>query len=162
MVPEGSAIARIDGVTNAVMVEAAPVGNLAFEGPGAGAGATASAVCADIADIARGGANLPFIVPVARLKTKHAAPMSRHAGMYYVRLKVRDKAGVMAAVTALLAKHEVSIESLLQHGRAPGEAVSIVMTTHECGEATMRAALDEIAGLEAVLAKPNFIRIETF
>lgn len=162
MVPEGSAIARIDGVTNAVMVEARPVGKLAFQGPGAGSGATASAVAADIADIARGAANSPFIIPAARLKTCHAAPMSRHIGMYYVRLKVRDKAGVMAAVTAILAKHEVSIESLLQHGRAPGEAVSIVMTTHECGEATMRAALDEIAKLDTVLAKPNFIRIETF
>ncbi len=101
-------------------------------------------------------------MPVGKLKAKYTASMSRHVGMYYIRLKVRDKAGVMAAVTAILAKHEVSIESLLQHGRAPGEAVSIVMTTHECREQTTRAALDEIGSLPSVLAKPNFIRIETF
>jgi len=162
MVPSESAVARIEGVTNAVMIEAAPVGNLAFEGPGAGAGATASAVAADIADIARGSFNLPFIVPTGRLKGRQSAPIARHMGMSYVRLRVRDKAGVMAAITAILAKHEVSIESLLQHGRAPGEAVSIVMTMHECPEATMRAALAEIGALESVLALPNFIRIESF
>jgi homoserine dehydrogenase len=162
LVPIGAPIARIDGVTNAVMVEASPVGNLAFEGPGAGAGATASAVAADIADIARGSFNLPFIVPVSRLKPKRPAPMARHFGMYYVRFAVRDQTGVLAAITAVLAKHEVSIESLLQHGRAPGEAVAVVMTTHECEEATMLAALGEIAALKAVLARPNFIRIESF
>jgi homoserine dehydrogenase len=162
MVPAGSAIARIDGVTNAVMIEAMPVGNLAFEGPGAGAGATASAVAADIADIARGSFNLPFIVPTASLKSRQSAPMAHHAGKHYVRLRVRDKAGVLAAITAILAKHDVSIESLLQHGRSPGEAVSIVMTTHECQELTMRAALAEIGALESLLAAPNFIRIETF
>jgi homoserine dehydrogenase len=162
MVPAGSAIARIDGVTNAVMIEATPVGNLAFEGPGAGAGATASAVAADIADIARGNFNLPFIIPATSLRSRQSAPMAHHVGKYYVRLRVRDKAGVMAAVTAILAKHEVSIESLLQHGRAPGEAVSIVMTTHECQELTMRAALTEMGALESMLAAPNFIRIETF
>lgn len=162
MVPADSAIARIEGVTNAVVIEGAPVGNLAFEGPGAGAGATASAVAADIADIARGSFNLPFIVPVAQLKSRQAPPIARHMGMSYVRLRVRDRAGVMAAITAVLAKHEVSIESLLQHGRAPGEAVSIVMTMHECPEATMRAALAEIGALDSVLAPPNFIRIESF
>ncbi|MFO1187495.1 MAG: homoserine dehydrogenase [Alphaproteobacteria bacterium] len=162
MVPANSAIARIEGVTNAVMVEGSPVGNLAFEGPGAGSGATASAVAADIADIARGSFNLPFIVPVARLKARQASPIARHSGMSYVRLRVRDKAGVMAAITAVLAKYEVSIESLLQHGRAPGEAVSIVMTMHECPETTVRAALDEIGRLDSVLAPPNFIRIESF
>jgi homoserine dehydrogenase len=88
--------------------------------------------------------------------------MARHVGKYYIRLRVRDKAGVMAAITAILAKHEVSIESLLQHGRAPGEAVSIVMTTHECREATTRASLAEIGALDSVLAAPNFIRIESF
>ncbi|MFZ1989957.1 MAG: homoserine dehydrogenase, partial [Alphaproteobacteria bacterium] len=160
LVPKGSPIARIDGVTNAVMLEGDRVGALAFEGPGAGAGATASAVAADIADIARGARGLPFIVPVAKLKASKPSPMARHKGMYYVRLRVMDRAGVLAAITAILANHDVSIESFIQRGRAPGEAVSVVLTTHECAEETMQAALKEIDALHTVMGKSNFIRIE--
>jgi len=162
MVRVGTPIARIDGVTNAVMLDGDRIGELAFEGPGAGAGATASSVAADIADIARGGRSLPFIVPEAKLKPVQRAPMAGHIGMYYVRFRLMDRAGVMAALTAVLAHHEVSIESIIQRGRAPGEAVSVVLTTHECTEATMQAALAEIDGLPTVMGKSNFIRIETF
>jgi homoserine dehydrogenase len=142
------------------MIEGDRVGQLAFEGPGAGAGATASAVAADIADIARGARGMPFIVPVSKLKPSKPSPMALHVGMYYVRLRVMDRAGVLAAITAILAKHDVSIESFIQRGRAPGEAVSVVLTTHECSEKTMRAALAEIDGLPTVMDKTNFIRIE--
>ena len=161
MVDTASAIARIDGATNAVVVEGQPVGTLAFQGPGAGSGATASAVVADIADIARGNRNLPFIVPVVQLQGRASASFAEHVGRFYLRLKVEDRAGVLAAIAAALAQHEVSIESLLQHARAPGAAVTIVLTTHECREGVMQSALLDITKIDSVRAQPTLIRIET-
>jgi homoserine dehydrogenase len=87
--------------------------------------------------------------------------MERHRGAYYVRLMVVDRPGVIADVTAALRDEEVSLEAMLQRGRAPDEAVPVVLTTHETEEAAMRRALGRIAGLDAVLEPPRMIRIET-
>jgi homoserine dehydrogenase len=73
---------------------------------------------------------------------------------------VLDRPGVIADVTAILRDHAVSMESMLQRGRAPGEAVPVVVTTHDCEEAQMRAALGRIAALETVVESPALIRIE--
>lgn len=162
MVPLTAPIAHVDGVLNAVMVDGDRVGSLAFEGPGAGAGATASAVAADIADIAKGHSHPPFILPAASLRRSGSAPIADHEGMGYIRLQVRDEPGVLAALTKILAAKGVSIESMIQRGRAPGAAVTVVLTTHECKEGVLRLALDEIGALPSVLEPPNFIRIETF
>ena len=97
---------------------------------------------------------------VVALLTQDAVPMDRHVGAYYLRLMVVDRPGVIADVTAVLRDHGVSLESMLQRGRAPGEAVPVVLVTHDCEEAAMRAALARIAALGAVLEKPALIRIE--
>ncbi len=81
-------------------------------------------------------------------------------GAYYLRLMVVDRPGVVADVAAVLRDHGVSLESLLQHGRSPGEAVPVVLITHDVREADMRAALGRIAALDAVLEPPALIRIE--
>jgi homoserine dehydrogenase len=86
--------------------------------------------------------------------------MAAHEGRYYIRLLVLDRPGVMADVSAVLRDHEVSIESLLQRGRNPGQAVPIVLVTHETREAAMRGALDRIASLQSVTEAPRMIRIE--
>jgi len=86
--------------------------------------------------------------------------MDRHVGAYYLRLMVLDRPGVIADVTGILRDHAISLESMLQRGRAPGEAVPVVLTTHDCEEAAMRAALSRIGALGAVLEKPALIRIE--
>jgi homoserine dehydrogenase len=86
--------------------------------------------------------------------------MERHVGAYYLRLMVLDRPGVIADVTGILRDNDISLEAMLQRGRAPGEAVPVVLTTHDCGEASMRAALARIAALEAVLERPALIRIE--
>ena len=86
--------------------------------------------------------------------------MAAHEGCYYIRLLVLDRPGVMADVSAVLRDHEVSIESLLQRGRNPGQAVPIVLTTHDTTEAAMRGALDRIASLPSVTEPPRMIRIE--
>ena len=87
--------------------------------------------------------------------------MERHRGAYYVRLMVVDRPGVIADVTAALRDEQVSLESMLQRGRAPDEAVPVVLTTHETEEALMRRALDGIARLNTVVEPPHMIRIET-
>ncbi|MEK0083370.1 homoserine dehydrogenase [Benzoatithermus flavus] len=160
MVPAEAPIAQVEGVFNGVVVEGDRVGSVVHEGRGAGAGPTASAVVADIVDIAR-GLRLPvFGVPASGLADHPIAPMTAHRGCYYIRLMVVDQPGVLADISAVLRDHNVSIESLIQRGRNPGQAVPIVLTSHDALEADMRGALQRIGALASVLEPPRMIRIE--
>ena len=89
-----------------------------------------------------------------------SVPMSMHYGAYYLRLMVVDRPGVIADVTAILRDAGISLESMLQRGRSPGEAVPVVLVTHETRESAMREALVRIERLNAVMEKPALIRIE--
>lgn len=160
MVPAPAPIAQVDGVLNGVVVEGDHVDAVVHEGRGAGAGPTASAVVADIVDIARGLRVPTFGVPAAALADHAIASMAAHEGCYYIRLMVLDEPGVLADISAVLRDHAVSIESLIQRGRNPGQAVPIVLTSHETTEAAMQGALDQIAVLPSVLERPRMIRIE--
>ena len=160
MVPAAAAIARVDGVFNAVVAEGDFVGRVMMEGRGAGAGPTASAVVADLIDIARGRFTPVWGAGSAALKSEASVPMEKHIGAYYLRLMVVDRPGVIADVTGVLRDSDISLESMLQRGRAPGEAVPVVLTTHETSEASVRAALARISALDAVVEKPALIRIE--
>jgi homoserine dehydrogenase len=160
LVPVGTPIAHVEGVFNAVVAETDYAETNVFEGRGAGAGPTASAVVADLVDIAR-GANVPtFAVPASRLADLPVSPMASHVGAYYIRLMVVDKPGVIADVTAILRDNDVSLESMLQRGRSPGETVPIVLVTHETREENMARALAKIAALATVTEPPCMIRIE--
>ncbi len=162
MVRLGTPIAQVDGVFNAVVIDGDFVDRVVHEGRGAGERPTASAVVADIADIAR-GRNVPtFGVPVATLRAVPAAPMSEHRGAFYVRLMVLDRPGVFADIAAILRDHDVSMEAVLQRGRAPGEPVPVVMTTHETAEAAMVRSLATIGELASCAEPPRMIRIEPF
>jgi homoserine dehydrogenase len=160
MVPGTAPIARVDGVFNAVVAEGDFVGRVMLEGRGAGAGPTASAVVADLIDIARNRLTPVWGAAGAALSTAPSIPMSNHVGPYYLRLMVVDRPGVIADVTAILRDMGVSLESMLQRGRSPGEAVPVVLVTHETKESAMRAALDRIAALPTVMEEPTLIRIE--
>ncbi|MEE9139322.1 MAG: homoserine dehydrogenase [Alphaproteobacteria bacterium] len=160
MVPNRAAIAYVEDVDNAVVAEGDFVGDVMFEGPGAGAGPTASAVVADLIDLVRGRRLATLGLPVETLAKVPAAPMERHRGPYYIRLMVLDRPGVIADVAAAMRDEAISVESMLQHGRAPGEAVPVVLTTHETEEASMNRALARIAQLETVVEPPRMIRIE--
>ena len=153
-------IASIEGVFNAVVADGDFVGSIMTEGQGAGAGPTASAVVADLIDIARGGGRATFAVPAAGLRRLVSLPMERHEGSYYLRLMVVDRPGVIADIAAALRDEDISVEAMLQRGRAPGESVPVVITTHETREASMTRALKRIAEIEAVLEPPRMIRIE--
>lgn len=162
LVPKNAPIASVDGVFNAVAVEGDFVGQTMFEGRGAGAGPTASAVVSDLVAVARGHGLPAFVVPAAQLTERPGSPIERHRGAYYLRLMVLDRPGVIADVTAALRDEHVSLESMLQHGRArgPDDTVPVVLTTHVTEEAAMRRALKRIAGLAMMREKPILIRIE--
>jgi homoserine dehydrogenase len=162
MVPRSTPIAVVDGVYNAVVAEGDFVGRVVLEGRGAGALPTASAVAADLVDIAAGRRVAPFGVPTAELRAFPGVPIERHHGAYYIRLMVVDQPGVIADVAAALRDEHVSMESMIQRGRAPGEAVPVVLTTHATVEAAMRRALKKIGALDSVLEPPHMIRIEDF
>ncbi|WP_425065787.1 homoserine dehydrogenase [Reyranella sp.] len=162
MVALDTPIAHIEGVFNAVVVEGDFVGTTMFQGRGAGQGPTASAVVADLVDVARGRHMPAFVVPADRLAIKKASPIDRHVGAYYMRLMVQDRPGVIAAVSGALAKERISLESMLQRGRSESGEVPVVLTTHETEEAAMRRALARIAKLGAVAEEPCVIRIEKF
>jgi homoserine dehydrogenase len=114
MVPKSSAIAQVMGVTNAVTIDADAVGELTLIGPGAGGEATASAVVADIADVARGIVRPTFGVPASAMRASERVEMQRHEGGYYIRLTVHDRPGVAAGVAQRMAEREISLESILQ------------------------------------------------
>ena len=160
MIPASSPLAQVDGVFNAVEAEGDFVGRVMLSGRGAGAGPTASAVVADLVDIARGRTTPVWGAADAALSSLAAVPMIAHRGCYYLRLMVVDRPGVIADVTAALRDAGVSLESMLQRGRSEGEPVPVVLVTHETDEASMRTALATIAALDAVMEPPALIRIE--
>jgi homoserine dehydrogenase len=165
MVPKSSAIAQVMGVTNAVTIDADAVHELTLVGPGAGGTATASAIVADIADIARGVRTAPFGRPVATLATTPYAPMQLHKGGYYIRLSVYDRPGAAAAIATRMAERAISLESIVQRrrkgaGPEPSGAVPVVLITYATHEATIRQALDAVVADGYIAEKPQVIRIE--
>lgn len=164
MVRKGRPIASVDGVFNAVVADGDFVDTTMYEGRGAGAGPTASAVVADLIDLARGTAPPVFGIASTQLRQLPTLPMERHACAYYLRLLVLDKPGVIADVSAVLRDADISMESMLQRGRAEGEGepVPVIIMTHETSEASMQAALTRIAALDATLEPPQLIRIVDF
>ncbi|MCW6509177.1 homoserine dehydrogenase [Lichenifustis flavocetrariae] len=167
MVPKSSAIAQVMGVTNAVTVDADAVRELTLIGPGAGGEATASAVVADIADIARGVRSAPFGRPVAALVPTAPVPLQRHEGGYYIRLNVEDRPGAVAAIAARMAERGISFESIVQRqpfGKAaditPVRAVPVVLITYATTEEVIRQAIEAIMQDGWVTGRPQSIRIE--
>jgi homoserine dehydrogenase len=164
MVPKSSAIAQVMGVLNAVTVDGDAVGELTLIGPGAGGEATASAVAADIADIARGVVTPAFGRPVAMLEEAERIPVQRHEGGYYIRLSLEDRPGAMAAIATRMGEQKISLEAIMQKGRpakgAASTAVAVVLITHATSETAIRAALDLALADGFVTQKPQVIRIE--
>lgn len=169
MVPRASAIARIDGVLNAVAIDGDAVGEVVLVGPGAGGNATASAVLGDIADIAR-GIHVPTLGrPVGELTPYTAARMRLHEGGYYIRLAVYDRPGAFAEIARIMAVEGISLESIVQRDRTrkSGEAGAhadapqpVILITYETTEAAVKRALATISEQNVVAGTPQMIRIE--
>ena len=158
-------LAHVDGATNAVVAEGNFSGRLLFQGAGAGDGPTASAVVADLIDIARGqimGGEIgaPFSVPVAELEALPAAPSGHRLGRAYIRFIVADRPGVLAELTAAMRDAGVSIESLIQKGRAGADGeVLVAMVTHEGPESAVSEALRLLDGSPSLACPPLVMQI---
>ena len=157
LVPFDHPLAHVDGATNAVVAEGNFSGRLLFQGAGAGDGPTASAVVADLIDIARGELGPAFSVPVSELEALAPADTGHRLGRAYLRFMVADRPGVLAEITAALRDAGVSIESLIQKGRA-GEAgeVMVAMVTHEGPESAVTEAVRLLDG-SASLSEPPLV-----
>ncbi|MES0882330.1 homoserine dehydrogenase [Roseibium sp. SCP14] len=169
MVPKTSAIARIDGVLNAVAVDGDYVGEVVLVGPGAGGDATASSVVADIADIARGDETPVLGMPAADLKDYQRARMRLHEGGYYIRLSVYDRPGAFAEIAHCMGEAGISLESIVQKRHADGEAPTrydeavpqpVILITYETTEVAIKEALEVIMSKGVVSEQPQMIRIE--
>jgi homoserine dehydrogenase len=160
MVRSSTPLADVDGAFNAVQVDAGAAGPFFFEGRGAGASPTASAVIADLMDIARGSIGPAFGIPANELRTIEPAQAGAASSAFYLRFEVLDLPGVLAEIAGHLARSRVSIESMIQRGRAHGEPVSIVMITHDTAQNAVERALKAIATSDKVRARPCMIPME--
>ncbi|HEY7808235.1 MAG TPA: homoserine dehydrogenase [Croceibacterium sp.] len=160
LVPQHHPLAAVDGATNAVVAEGNFSGRLLFEGAGAGDGPTASAVAADIIDIARGDIGAPFSIPVAELEQREAADSGHRTSRAYLRFTVTDRPGVLAEIATAMRDGGVSIESLIQQGRPEeGGEVLVAMVTHEGPEANVAQALQLLEGSASLTEPPLVMRL---
>ncbi|MBF0446646.1 MAG: homoserine dehydrogenase [Magnetococcales bacterium] len=167
LVPDTSMVASVEGVFNSVFVHSAYAGTTMYHGRGAGEKPTASAVVSDLVEIARNervgarGRVAGLSVLTEYLRPLSILDMNELEGEYYLRLAVNDCPGVLAEVTTVLAKFEISIDAIRQKGRSQKEAVPLVIVTHKTTEKRIQDGLKELEKLESVREKPRFIRIET-
>jgi len=155
LVARSHPLAHVRGATNAVVVEGNFAGRLLFEGAGAGAGPTASAVVADIVDIARGNRTAPFSVRVSDLAEMAVAEAGHRQSRSYLRFMVTDRPGVLAEITAAMRDAGVSIESLIQQGRPEeGGEVLVALVTHEGPESAVAEALRLLEGSPSLTEAP--------
>jgi len=159
LAPLNHPLSLTSGVLNALFIEGRRIGRIFIQGPGAGAGPTAAAVAADIADVMTGARRPVFQRPAETLKLFAKLDASRHSSRAYIRILVRDQPGVIAAVSETIAEAGVSIDSFLQKPVEDAGGVPIVLTTHEAPESVLRDAVERIAGLDAVVAPPRMLRI---
>ena len=160
LVPQEKMIAKVDGVMNGISVVGDKVGETMYYGAGAGGDATASAVVANIIDIARKGKGSPMLgfekqpgekitlMPKENIQTK-----------YYLRLEVADKSGTLAKVATIFGNNSISIENMMQKPLKDSKA-NLLLTTHTCVEKDILKAIKELENSGVVLTKPNMIRIE--
>jgi len=165
MVPESALLANVEGVMNAVVVDGDAVGQTLYYGAGAGSQPTASAVIADLVDVAR------LITADPEHRVPHLAfqhdrmvdtpvlPIEETVTSYYLRLRVTDEPGVLADVTRILADLDISIDAASQRG-ADDEDATVVLMTHRCVERDVRAAIGRIEALPASRGPVVMLRVE--
>ena len=165
LIPESRPIATVDGVLNAVMVNGNAVGDTLYVGAGAGAGPTASAVVADIVDLAR------TIDADASARVNHLAfdqvdntevlSMDDVETAYYLRIPVQDKTGVLASIASILSERGINIEAIIQKEPKDDEALAqIILLTHSIVERTMNDAMTAIEALDSTVGEVTRIRVE--
>jgi homoserine dehydrogenase len=167
LIPQSSLLASVDGAMNAVAVTGDAVGPTLFYGAGAGQMPTASAIVADLIEIAReirrgrAGRVAPLSYMPGKIEPKPLVPLGDLVTRYYLRFTAVDRPGVLAHITAVLGEHEIGIESVIQKGRGGvTESVPVLVQTHSVREIAVRRALEIIDRLPDVTAPTCLIRIE--
>ncbi len=160
LIPQDKMIAKVDGVMNGISVVGDKVGETMFYGAGAGGDATASAVVANIIDIARKGKGSPML-GFENQPGEKISLMSKEniQTKYYLRLEVADKSGTLAKVATIFGDNSISIEAMMQKPLKTQNA-NLLLTTHTCVEKDILKAINELENSGVVLAKPAMIRIE--
>ncbi|MFV2029606.1 homoserine dehydrogenase [Neisseria sp. S1] len=167
LIPESRLLANVNGVMNAVRVDADMVGETLYYGPGAGSLPTASAVVADIIDISRlitadSGNRVPYLAfQASEVKAQRMLDMDEIISSYYLRVEADDKPGVLGQIANLLAKENVSIEALIQKGVIDKTNAEIVILTHSTIEKQIKNAIAEIEALDSVNTPVVMIRMES-
>ena len=160
LVPQEKMIAKVDGVMNGISVVGDKVGETMFYGAGAGGDATASAVIANIIDIARKGKGSPMLGFEKQVGVKPTLmPKDEIKTKYYLRLEVADKTGTLAKVAKVFGDNSISIENMMQKAKKD-EKANLLLTTHTCVEKDILKAIYELEHSQVVLKKPAMIRIE--
>jgi len=165
LIPESRPIATVDGVLNAVMVNGNAVGDTLYVGAGAGAGPTASAVVADIVDLARtidadASARVNHLA-FDQVDTTEVLSMDDVETAYYLRIPVQDKTGVLASIASILSERGINIEAIIQKEPKDDEALAqIILLTHSIVERTMNDAMTAIEALDSTVGEVTRIRVE--
>ncbi len=160
LVEDQEALAKVSGASNAIEVHGNFSGPCVIEGLGAGAGPTASAVMADLIDLARGHGGLTFSIPASHLSALPRIDAGARESEFYIRLQVTDKAGVMAEIASAFRDEDVSVERLIQRTRASDDSVHLILTTHKTRENQMAAVLARLVTMDDVRDTPCMLRIE--
>ena len=159
LLPQASPLAQVTGPLNAVYYKAEPVNTISAVGPGAGAGPTASAVLADIIDIAAGRQSNPFGRPVDALIKPASQNDSSQQSSYYLRLSVDDKPGVLAEVTDVLKSSDISVETIIQKAHEGEGVATVVMILHETKASAIAQASAALSSLSAVQSPPHSMMV---
>ncbi len=167
LIPEGRLLANVNGVKNAVLVEGDAVGPTLYYGAGAGAEPTASAVVADIVDLARElsagqSCRVPALgVATADLKALPVLPMEQVVTPWYLRIIAEDKPGVLSSIASIFSDHGISMEALIQKPPAEGETrVPLIVLTSRASQGSMDVAVATIEALESISGEVARIRVE--
>tara|TARA_B100000809_G_scaffold254942_1_gene292797 strand:+ start:164 stop:1456 length:1293 start_codon:yes stop_codon:yes gene_type:complete len=160
LISNNSFLANINGVLNAIVIDAMPVGQSVLQGEGAGAGPTASALISDLCSILRGNIKYPFGIS-SKLRTKIIKfNILKHTSSSYLRIEVKDLPGVLSSITKIFAKNRISIKNLLQNPDKKNRKATIIIITHKNLEKNYNNLFSNLTKNKFVLKKPTFIRIE--
>ena len=160
LISNDSFLANINGVLNAIVIDAMPVGKSVLQGEGAGAGPTSSALISDLCSILRGNIKYPFGIS-SKLRTKIIKfNILKHTSSSYLRIEVKDLPGVLSSITKIFAKNRISIKNLLQNPDKKNKKATIIIITHKNLEKNYNNLFSNLTKNKFVLKKPTFIRIE--
>ena len=166
-IPDHLLLADVDGVKNAILVEGNAVGPTLYYGAGAGADATASAIVADLIDLARDcgagqtGRVPPLGVASSSLRNLPIVPMAQVLTPWYLRMEVEDRPGVLSKVASIFSEQGISIEALIQKAPAQGQTrVSLIVLTNKAAQGSVEQAVGAIEALDSISGKVVRIRVE--